>query len=112
MYTLGLDTIAGSKLLRLKFGPCGVFQPDQAVMHGERRARFIRVSGGDAIIRPWGATQPIAVPYEALSLPATKGHHGSPYLPVKADARRARAVPSRPRRVAYLGLMPGVASFD
>jgi hypothetical protein len=34
MYTLGLDTIAGAKLLQLKFGSFGAFQPDQAVIHG------------------------------------------------------------------------------
>jgi len=112
MYTLGLDTIAGAKLLQLKFGPSGVFQPEQAVMLGERRARFIRVSDGDAIIQPWGATQSIAVPPETLSLPPTKEHHGSPHLPARADARKARAAPNRLRRVAYLGSMPGMASFD
>ena len=53
MNSIGLDTIAGSKLLQLRFGPAGVFQSEQAVMHGERRARFVRVSDGAAIIRYW-----------------------------------------------------------
>jgi hypothetical protein len=70
MYTLGLDTIAGAKLLQLKFGTSGVFQPDQAVTHGDRRARFIRMSDGAAIIRYWGDSQPVAVPPETLSTPA------------------------------------------
>jgi hypothetical protein len=54
MYTLGMDTIAGSKLLQLKFGATGAFQPDQAVLHGDQRARFVRISDGAAIIRYWG----------------------------------------------------------
>jgi hypothetical protein len=55
MYTLGLDTIAGAKLLQVKFGRAGVFQPNQAVMHGNRRARFIRITNGVALIRHWAA---------------------------------------------------------
>jgi hypothetical protein len=70
MYSLGLDTIAGAKLLQLKFGPAGLFQPDQAVLHDNRRARFIRISDGDAIIRHWGDSKPVAVPPESLSIPA------------------------------------------
>ena len=69
MYTLGLDTIAGAKLLQLKFGLAGAFQPDQAVMHGDRRARFIRVRDGAAIIRRSGDSEPVAVPLETLSHP-------------------------------------------
>jgi len=111
MYTLGLDTIAGSKLLQLKFGRCGAFQPDQAVMLGDRRARFIRVSDGTAIVRSCGDSRPVAVPLETLSLPPATEHLRSPYLPARADARRARVGPCRLRRVA-LGSLPGVASFD
>lgn len=111
MYTLGLDTIAGSKLLQLKFGPSGVFQPEQAVMLGERRARFIRVRDGEAIIQPWGAAQPIGVPPETLSLPPANENYGSPQPPARAAARRAGAVPSRLRRVTF-GSMPGIATFD
>ena len=68
MYTLGLDTIAGAKLLQLKFGAAGAFQPDQAVMHGDRRARFVRMNDGAAIIRHCGDDQPVAVALETLSL--------------------------------------------
>ena len=97
MYTLGLDTIAGAKLLQLKFGASGAFQPDQAVMHGEQRARFIRMSDGAAIVRHWGSSHPVAVPLEALSLPA--GEPGYPALrgAARADARRAGASPKRSR---------------
>jgi hypothetical protein len=69
MYTLGLDTIAGAKLLQLKFGSAAAFQPDQAVMLGDHRARFIRVSGGAAVIRRWGDSHDITVPLESLSQP-------------------------------------------
>jgi hypothetical protein len=97
MYTLGLDTIAGAKLLQLKFGASGVFQPDQAVMHGDRRARFIRVSDGAAIIRHWGGSQPVAVPTETLSLP-----------PEKPDARQVGTAPNRLRPLvrAEMGRLP------
>jgi hypothetical protein len=64
-----LDTIAGAKLLQMRFGSSFVLQPDQSVMHGERRARFIRMSDGAALIRYWGDNQPVAVSPESLSLP-------------------------------------------
>lgn len=70
--TLGLDTIAGAQLLRLKFGAAGAFQPDQAVVHGDRRARFIRMKNGAAIIQHWGDSHALAVPVETLSLPPEK----------------------------------------
>ena len=81
MYTLGLDTIAGAKLLQLKFGVSAVFQPDQAVMHGDRRARFIRMSDGAAIIRHWGDSQPVAVSPETLSTPAREVALAGPGTP-------------------------------
>ena len=81
MYTLGLDTIAGSKLLQLKFGSSGVFQPDQAVMHGDRRARFICISDGAAIIQHWGNSHPVAVPPETLSLPPERQRYPASACP-------------------------------
>jgi hypothetical protein len=103
MYTLGLDTIAGAKLLQLKFGAVGAFQPDQAVMHGDRRARFIRMSDGAAIIRHWGDTQPVAVPPEALSLPPP-----APPAPAGANRRHSgdprRSRPVVPREMGWLPL--------
>jgi hypothetical protein len=91
MDTLGLDTIAGAKLLRLRFGPAGVFQPEQAVMHGDRRARFVRMSDGAAIIRYWDDSRPVAVPPETLSVPPAKqGYFGT-------DARSAGGSADRPR---------------
>jgi hypothetical protein len=44
METLGIDTIAGTRLLQLKLGSAGAFQPDQPVVHEDRRAGFIRIS--------------------------------------------------------------------
>lgn len=87
MNTLGLDTIAGAKLLQLKFGAAADFQPDQAVMHGDRRARFIRVKNGTAIIQHWGDSHAVAVPLEALSIPAEK-----PRYPAMRAPRRSRRV--------------------
>lgn len=49
-------------------GP-SVFHPDQQVLHGGRRASFLRMSRGAAIIRYWGDSHAVSVPPEALSLP-------------------------------------------
>jgi hypothetical protein len=111
MYTLGLDTIAGSKLLQVKFGRSGDFQPDAAVMHGDRRARFIRVTDGTAIIRNWGDSRPVAVPLAALSLAPANTHGRSLHLPARAATRQPTASYRRPRRVALISSMPRVA-FD
>jgi hypothetical protein len=72
METLGLETVAGAKLLQLKFGRSGAFQPGQAVMHGDRRARFIRVKDGAAIIQHWGDSHAVSVSLESLSVPPEK----------------------------------------
>src|SRR5881398_1099152 len=56
MYSLGLETIAGSKLLQLKFGSAGLFQPDESVVHEGRRARFIGVHDGAPLVRHSGAS--------------------------------------------------------
>ena len=97
VYTLGLDTIAGAKLLQLKFGAFGTFQPDQAVMHGGRRARFIRMSNGAAIIRHCGSSHPIAVPLEALAFPAGAQDYPALRGAVRADARQAGTSPKQSR---------------
>jgi hypothetical protein len=64
-----MDTIAGAKLLQVRFGSSFILQLDQSVMHGDRRARFIRMSDGAAMIRYWGDGHAVAVPPESLSLP-------------------------------------------
>jgi hypothetical protein len=40
---------------------------DQPVLHGERRATFLHMSRGAAIIRYWGDSHAVSVPLEALS---------------------------------------------
>ena len=42
---------------------------DQPVLHGGRRATFLHMSRGSAIIRYWGDSHAVSVPPEALSLP-------------------------------------------
>ena len=46
-----------------------VLSPDQAVLHGGRRATFLHMTRGAAIIRYWGDSHAVSVPPEALSLP-------------------------------------------
>jgi hypothetical protein len=46
-----------------------VLCPEQPVMHAGRRATFLHMSRGAAIIRYWGDSHAVAVPPEALSLP-------------------------------------------
>lgn len=95
METLGLETIAGSKLLQLKFGPSGVFQPGQAVMHGDRRARFVRVENGAAIIQHWGDSHTVSVSLESLSLPPEK-----PRRPAPLGTASIPPIPRRAKRPA------------
>jgi hypothetical protein len=45
---------------------------DQHVLHGGRRATFLHMSRGDAIIRYWGESHAVAVPPDTLSLPPTR----------------------------------------
>jgi hypothetical protein len=45
-----------------------VFYPDQRVLHGDRRATFLCMSRGAAIIRYWGDSHAVCVPPEALTL--------------------------------------------
>jgi hypothetical protein len=46
----------------------GVLPADQSVLHAGRRATFLHMSGGVAIIRYWGDSHAVAVPPETLSL--------------------------------------------
>jgi hypothetical protein len=87
MYTLGLDTIAGAKLLHVKFGSAGVFEPDRSVMHGDRRARFIRMHKGAAVIRHSDDSHPVAVPPDSLSIPSANTNYSPLSTPAVADAR-------------------------
>jgi hypothetical protein len=48
--------------------PIAVLAPEQPVLHAGRRATFLHMSGGVAIIRHWGDSLAVAVPPETLSL--------------------------------------------
>lgn len=62
-----VDPIAGSKMLQERFRSVSL-QPDQVVIHGGRRATFIRMThDGEAIIRHWGESRAMAVPPGTLS---------------------------------------------
>ena len=47
-----------------------VLYPDQPVQHRGRRATFLHMSRGAAIIRYWGDSHAVSVPPEDLSLQA------------------------------------------
>lgn len=49
-----------------------IFSADQHVLHGGRRATFLHLSRGEAIIRYWGESHAIAVSPETLTLPPRK----------------------------------------
>jgi hypothetical protein len=50
-------------------GSIAIFSADQHVMHGGRRATFLHMRRGEAVIRYWGDSHAVAVPPETLSLP-------------------------------------------
>ena len=45
-----------------------VLSPDQPVLHNGRRATFLHLTRGAAIIRYWGDSHAVSVPPETLSL--------------------------------------------
>jgi hypothetical protein len=49
-----------------------VLSPDQAVLHAGRRATFLRMNRGAAIIRYWGDSHAVSVPPETLALPPAR----------------------------------------
>ena len=51
---------------------------DQPVLHGGRRATFLHVNRGAAIIRYWGDSHAVSVPLEALSLAPPKSRRPLP----------------------------------
>lgn len=104
MDTLGLDTIAGAKLLQLKFGSFGTFQPDQAVMHEGRRARFIRIGDGVAVIRHCGGSDAVTVPLETLSLPPEEQEYPALRRTARTDARQAWSSTNPPGTGVRAGL--------
>ena len=49
-----------------------VLSPDQPVLHNGRRATFLHMTRGAAIIRYWGDSHAVSVPQAALTPPPTK----------------------------------------
>ena len=50
-------------------GSITILSADQHVMHGGRRATFLHMRRGEAVIRYWGDSHAVAVPPETLALP-------------------------------------------
>ena len=61
--------------------------PDQQVLHNGRRATFLHMARGDAIIRYWGGSHAVAVPPDSL-------------LPRKSAARSRRPLAARDEPLA------------
>ena len=68
----GLSSPGYVAVARAHPAPAVQFRPDQSVLHGDRRATVIRVSGDSAIIRYRGDSHAHSVPLESLSLPPPK----------------------------------------
>jgi len=72
-----------------------VLSPDQHVLHGGRRATFLHMSRGAAIIRYWGDSHAVSVPPETLALPKARSRR----LPLAAHdepTTRERAAGEQP----------------
>jgi hypothetical protein len=61
-------------------GSIAVLAPDQPVLHGGRRATFLHMSRGAAIIRYWGDSHAVSVSPEALSLTRARTASNRPPL--------------------------------
>ena len=72
-----------------------VLSPDQAVLHGGRRATFLRMNRGAAIIRYWGDSHAVSVPPEALS-PAKSAVRRPPLAAHDEPTTRERAERENP----------------
>jgi len=72
-----------------------VLSPDQHVLHGGRRATFLRMNRGEAIIRYWGDSHAVSVPPEALALPKTRSRR-PPLAAHDEPTTRERAAGERP----------------
>ena len=69
--------------------------PDQPVMHAGRRATFLHMSRGTAVIRYWGDSHAMSVPPESLSLPPTRRAARSSRPLAARDEPLAREVAAR-----------------
>ena len=70
-----------------------VLSPDQPVLHRGRRATFLHMSRGEAIIRYWGGSHAVSVPLEALSPPPAKRPHVAAHDEPIARELAARHLP-------------------
>jgi hypothetical protein len=78
-----------------------VLYPEQPVVHGGRRATFLHMSRGGAIIRYWGGSHAVSVPPEALSLPPAKSAASRPHLaahdePIAREPAERHLPPDQP----------------
>jgi hypothetical protein len=70
------------------------------VLHEDRRARFVRMHGGAAIIRHSGDGEAVAVPLEALSVPPVTSHDSAPRASAGAAFCHVGPGPIRVRRLS------------
>lgn len=73
-----------------------VLYPDQPVLHGGRRATFLHMARGEAIIRYWGDSHAVAVAPDALSVPARIDARRRPLAAQDEPTSRERASRSAP----------------
>ena len=73
-----------------------VLSPDQAVLHAGRRATFLRMNRGAAIIRYWGDSHAVSVAPDALSLPRTSRPRRPSLAAHDEPTTRERAAGERP----------------
>jgi hypothetical protein len=72
-----------------------VLCPEQPVLHAGRRATFLHLSRGSAIIRYWGDSHAVSVPPETLSLPPTRSSARSRRPVAASDEPLARELAAR-----------------
>ena len=99
MDTYPMDTIAGSKILQARLRSAAAFQPDQAVMHGDRRATFIRMQDDAAIIRQLNRLAALASFTARLDWPS-------------GEPPEAHLSPSGPGRVGVLLALLAQSAID
>jgi hypothetical protein len=80
--------------------------PEQPVMHAGRRATFLHMSRGAAIIRYRGSSHAVAVPPEALSLPPARNAARSSRPLAAHDEPLARELAARDAAALQQRLSP------
>jgi hypothetical protein len=72
-----------------------VLCPEQPVLQAGRRATFLHMSRGSAIIRYWGDSHAVSVPPETLSLPPSSSAARSRRPVAASDEPLARELAAR-----------------